>query len=81
MSVEAVQDLGVSMVSDWTLLLLVNMFVTIATHYLHHQVITSQRNNCTLQKKRFRLLKPYFDHHSCIPFVCMTHKVQGMLTI
>ena len=41
MSVEAVQDLGVSMVSDWTLLLLVNMFVTIATHYLHHQVITS----------------------------------------
>lgn len=42
--------LGVSMVSDWTLLLLVNMFVTIATHYLHHQAITFYCNNCTLQK-------------------------------
>ena len=31
--------------------------------------------------KRFRLLQPYFGHLSCIPFVCVTCKVQGMLTI
>ena len=29
--------------------------------------------------KRFGLLQPHFGHLSCIPFVCMTHKVQGML--
>ena len=31
--------------------------------------------------KRFRLLQPYFGHLSYIPFVCVTCKVQGALTI
>ena len=29
--------------------------------------------------RRFRLLQPCCGHLSCIPFVCMTHEVQGML--
>ena len=31
--------------------------------------------------QRIRLLQPYFGHLSCIPFVCMTRKVQGMLSV
>ena len=30
--------------------------------------------------KGFGLLQPHFGHLSCIPFVCMTYKVQGMLS-
>ena len=33
----------------------------------------------TYTVKRFGLLQPHFGHLSCIPFVCMTSKVQGML--
>ena len=29
--------------------------------------------------RRFGLLQPYLGHPSRIPFVCITHKVQGML--
>ena len=31
--------------------------------------------------KRFRLLQPYFGYLSCIPFVYVTHKFQGVLRI
>ena len=31
--------------------------------------------------KRFRLHQPCFGHLSCIPSMCVTRKVQGMLTI
>lgn len=30
---------------------------------------------------RFRLLQPYFGHLSCIPSMCMTHEIHGVLTI
>ena len=36
---------------------------------------------CTNTAKRFRLLQTYFGHLSCIPFVCITREVQGLLTI
>ena len=34
----------------------------------------------TATVKRFWLLQLHFGHLICIPFVCMTHKVQGMLS-